>query len=235
MGRIRVRGLAQAIAFALMACGGASGGGAVADASATDGETADAAVEHPADSTTEAGGGQEASDDSGQHGSGDDSSADSSADADTGIPLLMCGSDAPEDNGTQVTATPLPSIDDCDSSGSTVSAISSGMGDTDWTHYFGTDPALALCTVDPTAQIDAPGLRVCIFIICPTGTTTITSCTNGSPDTSPAGSPGCCTTSTTAMTVKLSCGGTSDSADVYMRVDQPSSDQCVPYDLAYHF
>jgi hypothetical protein len=146
---------------------------------------------------------------------------------------LVCAGDMYEPNDTQVTAYPLGSIDECDTSGSTLTAVSSGSGDVDWYEYSGT--STLSCTADPTATIDAAGLEVCIFVICASGTTTISSCTNGSPSMSAAGTPGCCTTSTTSMTAQMSCSSTTNAANVYMRVQQPSSNLCIPYDLAYHF
>jgi hypothetical protein len=171
---------------------------------------------------------------------GDDAGADSGIDAamETGDDdgdggSLVCSGDMYEPNDTEVTAYPLGSIDECDTSGSTLSAVSSGAADVDWYEYSGT--STLTCTADPTATIDAAGLEVCIFVICAEGTTTISSCTNGSPSTSAAGTPGCCTTSTTSMTAQMSCSSTTNAANVYMRVQQPSSNMCVPYDLAYHF
>ena len=229
-------GAAWATALALVACGSGSGAAGVAPGDATaaegavDGSGMDSTADRADARTLAADSAADAADDTGQDAP---PGADAGDDGEAGLPPLTCTGDAYEPNDTQVTATPLPGIDDCDSSGSTVTAVSSGTGDPDWMHYFGTDTVG--CVVDPTAQIDAAGLRLCIFIICPTGITTIQSCTNGSPGSSPADTPGCCTTSTTAMTVQMSCGGTSDSADVYIRVDQPDSNQCVPYDVAYHF
>ena len=164
-----------------------------------------------------------------------DARDDADAGGEGGIPPLVCPNEMWEPNDTQVTATQLPAIDDCDSSGSSLTGVASGMGDTDWMHFYGTDSVL--CLVDPTVQIDAPGLRVCLFVICPEGVTTIESCGIGTPDTSPAETPGCCTDTTSSMTVQISCGttGTDDSADVYIRVDQPNGNQCVPYDVSYHF
>ena len=31
------------------------------------------------------------------------------------------------------------------------------------------------------------------------------------------------------------CTGTNDSMDVYLRVDQPGGDACIPYTVSYHF
>jgi hypothetical protein len=208
------------------------------------GHGSDAAVDQTADATGDGGSG-DASDssmatDTGL-ATGDDSGIDAAMetggddgggdDGDGGS--LVCSGDMYEPNDTEVTAYPLGSIDECDTSGSTLTAVSSGTGDVDWYEYSGT--STLTCTADPTATIDAAGLEVCIFVICAEGTTTIASCTNGSPSMSAAGTPGCCTTSTTSMTAQMACSSTTNAANVYMRVQQPSSNMCVPYDLAYHF
>lgn len=152
---------------------------------------------------------------------------------DTGIPPLMCMGDADEPNESEVIASPRPQIDDCDSSGKSFSATSSGMGDIDWTRFRGKDTNF--CVADPTVKINVPGLRLCAYVMCTDGATTILSCDNGSPDTSPAKTKGCCTTSTTAMTVQINCSGTSEDADVFIRVDQPSTNTCIPYKVDYHY
>lgn len=227
------------LVFALAACGGSSGnGGSGSDAApARDAGDATADATHgPDDSGPDAlaDASDEASDaDLAETGS-DAGGGGNDGDADGGIPPLSCSGDMNEPDDTQVLATPLGMIDDCDSSGSTLASVSSGMGDVDWSYYAGTDTTG--CVVDPTVQIDAPDLEVCMFFVCASGTTTVNDCGGGSAATSPAGTPGCCIVGTTSMTAKITCSNlTSDSADVYMRVRQPSSDVCVPYDLAYHF
>jgi len=222
-------------ALCLASCGGSGSEGN----GGMDAGLHDAHVEHSAADRREAApmdkdGGRDAPFDAGND-SGIDAAEDSGRDAggDGRIPALTCYGDAWEPNDGEVIATPLPSIDDCDGSGSFLSAVSSGMGDVDWLHFFGTDTTG--CSVDPTVEVDAPGLRLCAYIICPEGITTITGCTHGSPDSSLADTPGCCTTGTKAMTVQMNCGGIDDSADVYIRIDQPDSDMCIPYDVSYHF
>src|SRR5260221_7768865 len=103
--------------------------------------------------------------------------------SDTGIPPLMCMSDADEPNDSEVIASPRPQIDDCDGSGKSFAATSSGMGDIDWTRFRGKD--VNLCTVDPTVKINVAGLRLCAFAVCTDGVTTVQSCDNGAMDVSP--------------------------------------------------
>jgi hypothetical protein len=167
---------------------------------------------------------------------GIDAAPEASADViqDTSIPPLTCSGEVNEPNDKEVLATFLGSIDDCDGSGSSYSDVLAGVGDIDWYRYTGTSPT-NLCFVDPTVTIDTPGLRLCEFALCTEGTTSVTSCTNGSPATSPAGTGGCCTTSTTAMTMKITCSSLTNAADIYVRVDQPPSNTCTPYNVAYHY
>jgi hypothetical protein len=153
--------------------------------------------------------------------------------ADTGIPPLMCMSDADEPNESEVIASPRPQIDDCDGSGKSFAATSSGTGDIDWTRFRGKD--VNLCTVDPTVKINVAGLRLCAFAVCTDGVTTVQSCDNGAMDVSPAKSKGCCTTGTAAMTMHMNCSGLNDDADIYIRVDQPTTNTCIPYQVDYHY
>ncbi len=222
------------LAALVVACGSGQRSGHPSDAAVD--RTHDASEDGgPTDSSTAADTGPVTGDDAGAD-SGTDAAMETGGDdgGDDGeAGSLVCSGDMYEPNDSEVTAYPLGSIDECDTSGSTLSAVSSGTADVDWYEYSGT--STLTCTADPTATIDAVGLELCIFVICAEGTTTISSCTNGSPATSAAGTPGCCTTSTTSMTAQMSCSSTTNAANVYMRVQQPSSNQCVPYDLAYHF
>ena len=157
------------------------------------------------------------------------------ADAEAGPPLLSCDGEAPsESNFKEITATVLGTIDDCDSSGSTYSDVMAGTYDVAWYHYTGTSP-VNLCIVDPTVTIDTVGMRLCEFAACTEGTTTIDSCGVGTPATSPAGLGGCCTMGTSSMTMKITCSSVTNAADIYIRADQPTSNACIPYNVAYHF
>ncbi len=155
------------------------------------------------------------------------------ADVDAPPPHLTCSSETNEPNDKEVLASFLGTIDDCDGSGSTFSSVSSGTNDADWFRFRGTDTFG--CSVDPTITMHASGLRACAFALCVDGATEVQSCTNGTSATSPAGTNGCCTNGTSAMTLQINCTGVDDSADIFVRVDQPGSDQCVSYDVDYHF
>jgi hypothetical protein len=191
-------------------------------------------------------GGSPQATDGGAEAAADDAAADTALEAsvdaappadanvDAGIPPLTCSGEVNEPNDKEVFATYLGSINDCDSNGSSFSDVSSGEGDVDWYRFSGTSPT-NLCIVDPTVTINAAGLRLCAFALCVEGTTTIDSCSGGSQATSPAGTGGCCTTGTGAMTVKLTCSSLTNAADVYIRVDQPTSNTCIPYNVAYHY
>ena len=152
---------------------------------------------------------------------------------DTGTPPLACSGDFDEPNGNEILATPLGTIDDCDGSGGDVFGVSSGTGDVDWLLFHGSDTFG--CSVDPTFQIDVAGARLCAFALCDDGTTTVQSCGSGTPTVSPAGTHGCCTTSTQSMKLQIACSGTNDSAAMFVRVDQPETNECVSYDVAYHY
>ncbi len=227
-----------AFAFTLAACGGSSGGGGSGGDAAGPRDAGDATADttHPADAEPEAQAASDAAEDAPAEAA-DAESAETGADADAGdggIAPLSCSGDMNEPDDSQVLATPIGMITDCDSSGGTLTSVSSGTGDVDWSYYSGSDTTG--CAVDPTVQIDAPDLEVCMFFVGASGTTTVSDCGGGSPATSPAGSPGCCIVSTSSMTASITCSNlTSDSADVYMRVRQLSSNVCIGYDLAYHF
>lgn len=233
MGRLLLAGACLVVILVACGCGSSGSGGRGADASVD--QSADANDEGSADSAMTADTGVDGYDSGSpvSDDSGSEAGQDAADEGDGAIPPLMCTGDMYEPNDTEVTAYPLGTIDECDTSGSTLGAVASGMGDVDWYEYSGT--STLTCTADPTVTVDATGLEACIFVICAEGTTTLSSCTNGSPATSAAGTPGCCTTGTASMTAQMSCSSTTNDANVYMRVTQPSSDTCIPYDLAYHF
>ena len=150
----------------------------------------------------------------------------------TGPPPLTCNGETVEPNDSEILATQRPDIDDCDGSGSSASGVSSGTGDVDWIRFHGKDK---LCIVDPTVKIDATNLRLCAYVMCQDGATTIKGCSNGTPSVSPAKTRGCCANGPGNMTFDIDCTGTSEDVDVFIRVDQPNANACVPYKVDYHF
>jgi hypothetical protein len=157
---------------------------------------------------------------------------DDAAPDDAAPPPLACDDPGPEPDEREVEATPLPDINDCDSNGSSVSGVVAGASDVDFFHFVGTDTIA--CVVDPTAMIDAAGLRLCVFLSCRHGATNLKGCPSGDPALSPAGFSGCCSTSGTVQ-ASISCFVGDDSADVYLSVAEPVGDECVPYRISYHY
>lgn len=146
----------------------------------------------------------------------------------------MCTGSQAEPNNTIPSAALLPSIDDCDSSGSKLEGVLAGGGDPDFWHYLGKDKLG--CSVDPFATTKDP-VRLCVFVACGSGTTDIKKCSKGTFATSPGGLGGCCTDGPGDVSVDDRCPlvGSDDGADVFMRVDSPSATGCVPYEVSYHF
>lgn len=147
----------------------------------------------------------------------------------------VCAMEDGEPNNSLPSATPLKEIDDCDGSGGSFKGVLSGQTDPDFFHYKGNDKVG--CVVDATASTKS-SVRLCVFVACAAGTTDLKSCKKGMRETSPGGVLGCCSDGPGEVVVEHTCPlvGTSDSADVYMRVDAPGSGSaCTEYDVAYHF
>lgn len=147
-------------------------------------------------------------------------------------------SDACEDFGsepheTQAAAFTLGQITDADADGSFACGTLKGPADVDWFTFSGVDALLNV--VDPSrsliAQNDAG--RVCVYLQCGKGTTTVNCAAPDTPDTAPMGQKGCCGTGTVAPA--LNCGGLDDSAKVWIKLDNPDAIACIPYQLDYHF
>lgn len=178
----------------------------------TDGAVADSAVEEDA--------------------APEDTGADAASDSGTDAGKLTCTGTDPEPNDTRVTATRLKEIDDCDGSGGKLEGIVAGGADVDWFTYAGKDTTW--CRVDVTASTSAD-VRVCVVAFCGSGATAFKSCAKGT-KTTVAGVDGCCATGG-QVELEHSCTlvGTSDNADVWMRVDDPGGTTCKSYSVDYHF
>ncbi len=175
----------------------------------------------------------------GDTGSGDTGLSDGgltdTGSTDTGP--LACPEVDKEPNELDTNAIKLKDIDDCDGSGSNFAGVVAGGADNDVFRYRGTDSFG--CTVDPTAST-TDKVRVCIFVRCTSFLTKINSCPKGLPQTwGSTGIDGCCTDGDSGGTVQVdyTCTdvGTSDTADVFMRVDKPGATSCENYSVKYHF
>ncbi|MBI2392918.1 MAG: hypothetical protein HYV09_25255 [Deltaproteobacteria bacterium] len=185
----------------------------------------------------------DADEDTGEPPPGDeDAAADAGAETSDAAPTdtagdgpLVCEGSESEPNNSLPSAVSLKDIDDCDSSGGSFKGVVAGATDPDFWHFTGSDKLG--CVVDPTASTKTSGVRVCVFVSCSAGTTSIKSCPKGTPATSPGGVNGCCSDGPGEVEVEHTCPlpGADDGADVYLRVDAPTATACVPYEITYHF
>ncbi len=156
---------------------------------------------------------------------------------DTGAPdtgPLPCPAVDLEPNDTESSAVKLTDINDCDGSGGSFAGVVSGGSDVDVFRYRGSDTFG--CVVDPTASTTEP-VRLCIFVRCTSFLTKINSCPKGLPQTwGTTGIDGCCADSGGSVQVDYTCTdvGTSDTADVFLRIDQPGGTSCQNYSVKYH-
>lgn len=135
--------------------------------------------------------------------------------------------------GTESSAHALANIDDCDSSGSTITGTMNGAVDVDMYKFQGTDTFG--CEVNPTASSSTTGLELCVFVACMSGSIDFKGCSGGVQKTSDIGDPGCCVATPGTTTLDYNCvGTTSESANVFIRVKQTGT-TCLPYSVAYHF
>ena len=153
------------------------------------------------------------------------------------VPDASCTDIGPgEPNNSLPTAYSLGHISDADFDGSRLCATLSGPSDVDWYTYHGSDYLLSI--VDPWAKIDSSRrLRLCSYFQCRVGSPHFTCPFPSTPDTGPSGAPGCCSDSQFALphfycTTQI---GGDDSAQVWIRVDNPGSLACAAYELRYHF
>ncbi len=129
-------------------------------------------------------------------------------------------------------------LDDCDTDSvpATVSGVISGADDVDWYWYEG-DDGLGPC-VDPGRSLtqSESGIRICKFLECKVGNTEF-DCPPGTSTAQHDGRDGCCGTTDFDL-ADLNCTGTlDDSANVYIRLDQPGATDatCNAYTLSVDF
>lgn len=149
--------------------------------------------------------------------------------------------DNDDPGSSENTAVALPNIDDCDSSGAgfgknpPIVGVMKGAVDVDFYKFAGEDTAR--CKVDPMVVSPTSGLEICMFVSCMKGETKFKGCTGGVEAVSDIGNPGCCVATPGETKLDFSCGGLTQvntSANVFVRVKQ-ITDQCTPYQFAYHF
>lgn len=147
-----------------------------------------------------------------------------------------CAIDGYEPNDSEAEAIELDTIDDSDDPGSIVGTLDH-EDDEDWFTYFGEDNIGLPPGVAPGRDLTASdGLRLCKFLECPDGieSTEITCPVGADLAQSPSGRPGCCSDATFMMPDFNCNGGTDDSAQVYIRIDNAGA-QCVDWSVSYEF
>jgi hypothetical protein len=145
-----------------------------------------------------------------------------------------CSPSQLEPNDSLATARPLPEVNDCDGSGGGFHGVVAGGMDSDYWTFRGNDKS---CVVDPTVTNHSASIRVCAFPQCVSGATAFKKCSRGTAAKLPSGLNGCCVDGVGDATVDFSCSsvGFDDSADIFIRVDSPGAEGCLPYDVEYHF
>jgi len=141
-----------------------------------------------------------------------------------------------EPNDTMAQAYNLGEISDNDGDGSQVEGTMASPVDVDWYKYHGVD--LLGNVVDPTRQVMSAGVRICKYIQCDNGESSVFSCPSGTTTDTQQGIAGCCWTNSAPETLDLTCGSTSldsDNATVFIRVDNPQKLVCQPYVVQYHY
>ncbi len=210
----------------------ASGGAAGAAGSGASGEAGMAGAAGQGGEAGTAGAAGAAGEGAAGEGAAGEGAAGTAGDGpDAGPDAPLCPDPIDEPNETEAAAITLGDVEVCQTK--KVNAISAFDSDTDWYRFEGRDKFLGACEPAPSASVDAPDLRICVFAQCKSGSTSVV-CEEGLAATSPSGRQGCCATGG-AVTLQPSCSGSTQDASVFMRVDQPVNSVCVGYQVEYGF
>lgn len=148
---------------------------------------------------------------------------------------MVCPGDLEPGDDAEETATDVGDITDNDSQAFTVSGVLSGADDADWYTFHGKDTLGYIA--EPTLTLVEGAQRMCLFVVCDAGGAALTklTCPDGSKFALSAMlRPGCCSATTFAIT-DLNCDGQDESATMWVRVDEPTVDQCSNYSLKLNF
>jgi hypothetical protein len=139
-----------------------------------------------------------------------------------------------EPNDSELTATPLDGIDDCNLPSHTISGTVEDYYDVD-SFWVKVEDEL-LCFEDPYLSVDNPNMEMCVWLQCETGEATVTGCgTGGELLLSLEGRIGCCTGSQ-ALSPKYHCkGGDDNTVFAYVQAFSHTQAQCSQYNITYHF
>lgn len=147
------------------------------------------------------------------------------------------GGDVCVDNGdpgsSETTAKVLPATNDDQNDPVTVNGVLSSAVDVDFYKLQVDDVSFHL--LQPKMQIKTSGVEMCVFIKCPSGSTSSVECKDGAvAKKSDIGTDGCCATGPSAGHPEWNCSGVNDSAALFIRVKQ-TANACLPYSFSYSF
>lgn len=168
------------------------------------------------------------------HGSSAGGSESSTAGASSTASPPGCGED-PEPNDARAAAVDLGEVTS-DLEAQTVFG-SLGPGDPeDWFVFSGRVVADSSAEIVGDLVSQAPGLELCIYVLCHNPPNESLQCGDGVPDVIEA-VDGCCTQGLSEVThsCRMSPGGVSDHAQVWLRVRAPPTEACLDYALWYGF
>jgi hypothetical protein len=134
--------------------------------------------------------------------------------------------------GAENTAKALPDTDDSQNTAISVSGVLNGPVDVDFYRLNVADTSFHL--LQPDIQATSTGTEMCVFVKCPSGTSNVTCSAPAVAKKSDIGIDGCCGTGPSSVTPGWNCGGTDDSAQLFIKISQ-TANKCLPYTFSYAF
>jgi len=113
-----------------------------------------------------------------------------------------------------------------------VSGVLNGPVDVDFYRLNVADTSFHL--LQPDIQATSAGTEMCVFVKCPSGSSGVTCSAPAVAKKSDIGIDGCCGTGPSSVTPGWDCGGTNDSAQLFIQISQ-TADKCLPYTFSYAF
>ncbi|MDB4943332.1 MAG: hypothetical protein JWP97_2866 [Labilithrix sp.] len=134
---------------------------------------------------------------------------------------------------SETTAKALPGTNDSQNDPLSVSGTLSSSVDVDFYKIQVDDTSFHL--LQPAMEIKTSGVEMCVFVKCPSGSTSSVTCQDGAvAKKSDIGTDGCCATGPSSGHPEWNCSGANDSAALFIRIKQ-TANACLPYTFTYAF
>jgi hypothetical protein len=131
------------------------------------------------------------------------------------------------------TARALADTSDSQNAPVVVNGVLNGPVDVDFYKINVADTSFHL--LQPDTQLKTSGVEMCVFVKCPSGSTSSVTCNGGGvAKKSDIGTDGCCASGPSAATPTWNCSGVNDSATLFFRIKQ-TANKCSPYSFSYAF